>query len=54
VTTLFHKLMSFQRVFSGECLATSTIAQKWFFAAVRFTMPFQIVLTIKRQRAHVT
>jgi len=49
----FYKLMSFQRILSGEGLAASPIAQERLLPCVRVAMAFQIVLAIERQGAHV-
>jgi hypothetical protein len=54
VAALLYKLMSLQRVFSRKSLPTTAVTQEWFFSTVCFAMPFQIVLAVKRQRAHVT
>jgi len=52
--TSFYELVSLQGILPREGLATSSIAKERLFAGMRLPMPFEVMLTIKRECTHIT
>jgi hypothetical protein len=52
--TSFHELMSLQCILPREGLAATSIAKERFFSGMCFPMPFEVMLTIEGECAHIT
>jgi hypothetical protein len=52
--TPFHELVSLQCILPREGLAASSITKERLFAGMSLPMPFEVMLTIERECAHIT
>jgi len=52
--TSFHELVSLQCILPREGLAATPIAKERLFAGMCLPMPFEVMLTIERECAHIT